>query len=284
MRIEGVYINLDRSTERRGEMERQFGRFAPGYPVRRLKAVDGNELKAFPPQLRPAQYAVWLSHLEALAASPGADCHVHIMEDDVEFSSAVGILPDLIASLDAGSGGNWDILYLDATLIEPGDMCRVYGWTRSAREDGRVRICPLTPEFTVYGLHSYIVNGARKAKLRDYLNRHLASGKPLDNATAHGIQSGQLQCFVTTPYVTTASETSLARTWGEMEDRFVAWHVFRRLCFYDLDPAQLADLQQKNARLAGALSDEDRVLGELCAYRMARWPTGQFGPGMKDPD
>src|SRR5689334_21165180 len=109
MSIEGVYINLDRSTERRAEMERQISLFTPSYPVRRLKAVDGNDLKTFPPALRPAQYAVWLSHLEALAAVPGSE-HAHIMEDDVELSTAVSILPDLLASLNAGSQGNWDIL------------------------------------------------------------------------------------------------------------------------------------------------------------------------------
>jgi hypothetical protein len=188
------------------------------------------------------------------------------MEDDALISSALPILPQVVESLDSGSGGEWDLLYLDATLIEAADMCHVFGWAKTARDDGTVRVRALPKEFTVYGTHSYVVNAGRKAFVLDFLKRHLASGSPLDNVTAHGIQSGELRAFISTPFMTCGSDLGLSRTTGESgDDRFLAWQIYRRLCFYDLDESQLA---------------EDRLLGELCAYRMARWPLERFPPGV----
>lgn len=282
MRIEGVFINLERSPERRAEMERQIAQVELPYPVRRLGAVDGQRQPARPPQLSAGQYGCWLSHLKALEQSVGQDHHLHIMEDDALISTALPILPSVVQSLDSGSSGEWDILYLDATLIEASDMCHVFGWAKTARNDGTVRVRAVPKEFTVYGTHSYVVNATRKAFVLDFLSRHMAAGSPVDNVTAYGIQSGQLRAFMTTPFMTAGSDLGLSRTTGESgDDRFLAWQVFRRLCFYDLDEYQLAALAAKSEPLMAAVTQQDRLLGELCAYRMARWPLERFPPGVK---
>jgi hypothetical protein len=282
MGIEGVFINLDRSPERRAEMERQIAQIELPYPLRRLAGVDGERQPVGPPPLRAGQYGCWLSHLKALEQSIGQDHHLHIMEDDALISTALPILPEVVQSLDSGSAGEWDILYLDATLIEVADMCHVFGWAKTARDDGTVRVRTVPKEFTVYGTHSYVVNASRKAFVLDFLKRHAASGSPLDNVAAYGIQSGKLRAFMTTPFMTSGSDLGLSRTTGESgDDRFIAWQIYRRLCFYDLDETQLADLAARSARLMGAVSPQDRLLGELCAYRMARWPLERFPPGVK---
>lgn len=283
MDIEGVYINLERSPERRAEMERQIGALGLPYPVRRLRAVDGLEQPARPQELSPGQYGCWLSHLAALEASLGREAHLHVMEDDALMSSALPILPDVVASLDSGSRGEWDILFLDATLIEAMDMCHVFGWSKTARAEGIVRVRPLPREFAVYGLHSYVVNSARKAYVLDFLKRHLRTERPIDNVTAYGVQCGALRACITTPFMTSASDIGLQRTIGPGSDqRFLAWHVYRRLCFHDLGEAELEGLKAKSARLMAATSEEDRLLGELCAYRMARWPLERFPPGVAE--
>jgi hypothetical protein len=282
MGIEGVFINLERSPERRAQMERQIADIELPYPVRRLAAVDGQQQGARPSQLSAGQYGCWLSHLKALEQSVGHDHHLHIMEDDALISTALPILPDVVHALDSGSAGEWDILYLDATLLEALDMCHVFGWAKTARDDGTVRVRAVPKEFTVYGTHSYVINSTRKAFVLDFLKRHMTQGRPIDNVTAYGIQSGQLRAFMTTPFITSASELGLARTVGESaDDRFLAWQVYRRLCFYDLDESQLAALAAKSARLMAAVTQQDRLLGELCAYRMARWPLERFPPGVE---
>lgn len=282
MDIDGVFINLDRSPERRAEMERQIGELGLPYEVRRLAGIDGQKRTDRPQAFTPGQYGCWLSHLMALEQSIGREGHVHIMEDDALMGAALPILPDVVGSLDAGSGGEWDILFLDATLIEPMDMCHVFGWAKTARREGTVRVRALPREFTVYGLHSYVVNAARKGYVLDFLRRHLAAGRPIDNVTAYGIQSGALRGFLTTPFMTSAAELSLKRTVGESGDeRFLAWQVFRRLCFYDLDARELDALFAKSEKLMESVTEEDRLLGELCAYRMARWPLERFPPGIE---
>jgi hypothetical protein len=281
MGIEGVFINLDRSPERRAEMERQIAEIELPYPLRRLAGVDGERQPVGPPPLRAGQYGCWLSHLKALEQSIGQDHHLHIMEDDALISTALPILPEVVQSLDSGSAGEWDILYLDATVVEALDMCQVFGWAKTARDDGTVRVRAIPQVFTIYGLHSYVINSARKAFILDFLKRHMAQGKAIDNVMAYGIQSGQLRAFMTTPFMTAGSDLGLDSTTGGPDDRFVAWQIYRQLCFYDLDEFQLADLAAKSARLMGAVTQHERLLGELCAYRMARWPIERFLPKVK---
>lgn len=285
MDIEGVYINLDRSPERRADMQRQIEETGVPYAVARLAAVDGAARTDRPAGLNAGQHGCWLSHLLAIEGSLGRSAHLHVMEDDALLGAALPILPDVVGSLDSGSRGEWDVLYLDATLIEPMDMCHVFGWAKTARRDGTVRVRALPREFTVYGTHSYVVNAARKAAVLDFLKRHLKSGRPIDNVLAYGIQSGALRAFLTTPYMTSAVDRSLDRTVGESgDDRFLAWQVFRRLCFYDLDAPELDALFAKSQKLMESVSEEDRLLGELCAYRMARWPLERFPPGIEAED
>jgi hypothetical protein len=283
MGIEGVFINLDRSPERRAEMERQIAAIELPYPVRRLAGVDGEQQPAGPPPLRPGQYGCWLSHLKALEQSIGQDHHLHIMEDDALISTALPILPEVVQSLDSGAEGEWDILYLDATVVEALDMCQVFGWAKTARDDGTVRVRAIPQVFTIYGLHSYVINSTRKAFVLDFLKRHMAQGKAIDTVTAYGIQSGQLRAFMTTPFMTAGSDLGLDSNTGGSDDRFVAWQVYRQLCAYDLDESQLAQLAAKTASFMGAVTQQERLLGELCAYRMARWPIERFLPKVKPP-
>ena len=100
MRIDGVFINLDRSPERRAEMERQIEQIAPPYPLRRMSAIEGRQQPSCPAGLTPGQYGCWLSHLKALEQSVGDEAHLHIMEDDALISSALPILPGVVQSLD----------------------------------------------------------------------------------------------------------------------------------------------------------------------------------------
>lgn len=280
--IEGVYINLDRSTERRASMEDQLSQIDPGYPVHRLAAVDGSKRSDCPAGLRPAQYGCWLSHLQALRQSASADLHLHVMEDDALLSSALPALPGAIEALEAGSGGNWDVLYLDATLVEIPDMHQMFEWAEASRSKSTVQVRRIPPEFTVYGMHSYVVNSRRKRLVHDFLERHLATQKPIDNVMAYGIQRGHLQAYLTSPFITSAADQSLVRTVGESgDDRFVAWLVFRRLCAWDLAEEELSFLESKLPALMRGAGRNAAVLGSLLAYRTARWPNQNFPPGIE---
>ena len=283
--IEGVYINLDRSTGRRSSMESQLAEIEPGYPVRRFAAIDGRELADCPVGLRPAQHGCWLSHLQAWQQFAAAGEHLHVMEDDALLSSALPALPDVIEAVEAGSGGAWDLLCLDATLIEVPDMYRMFEWTQASRSKGVVHVHRIPQDFTVYGMHSYVVNSSRKQHVLDYFKRHFAAGKPIDNVLAHGIQRGHLQAYLTSPFVTSGSDQSLVRTVGESgDDQFVAWLMFRRLCFWQLADADLSMIEDTLPALMRGADRHASALGSLLAYRIARWPQQRFHPGVEPPN
>ena len=276
--LAGVFINLERSPQRRASMEAQLAQARLPYPVGRLAGIDGSRRADCPPGLRAGQFGCWLSHLEALrGAAPGA--HLHVMEDDALLSGALGALPGIVEAAEAGSGGDWDLLYLDATLIEVADMYRMYEWARHARERQTVQVHRIPADFVVYGTHSYVVNAGRRQKVLDFLARHLGAGKPIDNAYAHGIQRGELQAFVSAPFVTSGSDLGIERTVGEVEERFLAWLLFRRLCFWDLSAQELEALQRRLAGLR-AVDGQAAILGALLGYRIGRWPMQRFPPGL----
>lgn len=280
--IEGLYINLERSPERRAAMEEQLRDARLPYPVRRFAAIDGAALRDCPPGLRAPQWGCFQSHLAALEASlPGAAA-LHVMEDDALLGPELAGLPGILETLEAGSGGNWDLLFLDATLIELPDMQLMYEWTELAREKSAVHVRSVPREFCLYGLHSYVVNGRRKGRVHAFLRQHSRAGRAIDGVTAYGIQHGALTASVTAPFLTSGSELGLTRrTLGERDDSFLAWFLFRRLCFGRLDDAALAGLERELGRLLPAIGRPERVLGALMAYRVARWPRQRFPPGIE---
>lgn len=277
--IIGTYINLDRSRDRRAAMERTIADAQPPYPIERFAAVEGASRTDVPAGLTPGEYGCWLSHLEVLERSLERDEHLHVMEDDIVLSKATALLPDLLGLLERNTGGDWDLLYLDATLVEIEDMCRMFEWARSSQKEGNVNVNGVPADFTVYGTHSYVVNRTRRGKLLEFLRRHLGSGKPIDNVLAAGIRKVRLRAFVTAPFITSASELSpQGQVTRSGDEKFAAWWIFRRLCFADTDPSMVAQLQPMIDELTRTVGSSELLLGRLLAYRLARWPSTRFPP------
>ena len=275
--VEGVYINLDRDTARRAAIEAQLSHLGLPYPVERFAGVDGAKAQGRPEGLRPGQFGCWLSHLAALERSLASDAHLHVIEDDALISPKLRALPELLAAL---ASVEWDLLYLDATLVEIADMHRMFDWVRQSREKGIVQVCRVPAQFTVYGTHSYVVNGERKRRVHDFLGARLRSGYPIDNALAQGIREGALNAFLSAPFLLTGSDAGLESSVGyEGDHGFAAWLLFRRLCFFDLDERALADLSARAAQLGSGVPQAEALFGALCAYRVAAWPAdSRFHP------
>jgi GR25 family glycosyltransferase involved in LPS biosynthesis len=277
--LEGVYINLDRAVERRAAMEKQLAEIGLPYPVERFTAIDGRLQPGCPDGLLPGQYGCWLSHLRALERSLRSERHLCVMEDDALISTALAILPDMVQSLDSGSSGEWDILYLDATLVELEDMYRMFEWVQQARPKSLAHLRRIPAEFTVYGTHSYIVNSSRKKYVHDFLRSYLDAGVPIDNVFASGIQKSQLKAYLTAPFLTSGDDRGLVSTLGyEGGENFLAWLLFRRLCFFDLSEDAEAGLAERVADLTRGVPLPEASFGALCAHRAAKWPITRFTP------
>jgi GR25 family glycosyltransferase involved in LPS biosynthesis len=277
--VEGVFINLERDTERRAAMERQLSDIRLPYAIERFAGIDGSRQPGCPQNLRPGQYGCWLSHLAALERAVPSRRHLHVMEDDVVLSRKLAVLPAALAALASEPSASWDILYLDATLVEIADMQQMFEWVQQSRPKGLVDVHRIPAGFAVYGMLSYVVNSSRKKYFRDFLRSYLDAGAPIDNVVASGIQNGEIKAYVTAPFLTTGSDASMASTLGYQDGGgFLAWLLFRRLCFFDLGEEAAANLTARIADLARDLTRPEAIFGALCAHRVAKWPNSRFAP------
>ena len=82
----GLYINLDRSIERRRAIESQLRRFNLSNRYARFAAIEPNDVPASAHVL-PGESACFHSHYQALKTGGTNGAAVHIMEDDVLLSA-----------------------------------------------------------------------------------------------------------------------------------------------------------------------------------------------------
>src|SRR5258708_29269111 len=146
MSYTGFYINLDRSRERRAEIEAQLAQHKLEHVYARFKAADGNALDLPNPHLKSGEMGCFTSHYLLLKKNLDAPKHLHVIEDDVVFSSHVEKV--IRATIDNGGGNNAQ-LNLTGTYLTPNlDSFRMFNehYHRSLVPDG-------SGEIVHHGLH-----------------------------------------------------------------------------------------------------------------------------------
>ncbi len=95
----GLYINLDRSPERRHNFEKQLAELGIEDRYVRFSGVDGKTLNLPSGSLKPGEVGVFLSHHRALEQARGLGKCVHILEDDALLSEhVVPVIEDTVAA------------------------------------------------------------------------------------------------------------------------------------------------------------------------------------------
>jgi len=108
----GVYINLDRSEQRRREFEDEIARVGLTGRYRRFSAVDGASLGE-PPSSAGVR-GCYESHLSILRARADPDW-LHIAEDDATFSRFAGLVLDAIST--DPSWSHFDLVFTNVRPI-----------------------------------------------------------------------------------------------------------------------------------------------------------------------
>ena len=85
----GLYINLDRSTERRDAMEKQLDRLGLSSFYARFPAIDGASLNSPRSAIKQGENGCFQSHYRALLSARPRGKFVHMLEDDALLSSSV---------------------------------------------------------------------------------------------------------------------------------------------------------------------------------------------------
>jgi glycosyl transferase, family 25 len=244
--LNGFFINLDRSPERRAHMEAQLRRVGIDW-VRRFGAIDGNTL--VPPAncaLSAGELACFRSHTQIIESAPPGT-FTFILEDDVELSDDLPLIlhPGQLEGL-----ADYDIVLLDCqpfwatpTLLalwrsmERQLLDRADLLDPSARR--RIRGVEIHDAASVYcwGLTSYLVTPRGHSKLPALLHDTLALGPPgpVDILIKHAMSDGRLKGAVLMPFLATPRLDSHARTTmqgrSQASDKLAITNAIRRMFF-----------------------------------------------------
>src|SRR5262245_12018296 len=95
----GLYINLERSPERRAAFEKQLSELNLQSRYSRFAAVDGAQIDTSRSPLKPGEVGLFLSHCRVLESVRNRNMCVHVLEDDTQLSEHVApVLNDAVGA------------------------------------------------------------------------------------------------------------------------------------------------------------------------------------------
>jgi len=275
--MQGCYINLERSTDRRAAMDAQLQRLGLT-GVRRLAAIDAQTLAPGSAAITPGERACFLSHTEAIAhANPGEA--LLVLEDDAQLSEALpaALRSGALAQLEAEG---CDIAFLECQPVT--STHHLLALWRSLQKrlppqgSGAPRHALTGIDFldarTLYnwGAVAYLVTPKGLRVLPALLQEALANGpsRPYDLTLGSLLREGRLQGTVLSPFLATPARGSHAdSTLGrpsESAAHDMLGGALRRLFF--AGPLEGLDAQVAPWRHAPLTDDPQlRLLADLMA-------------------
>jgi len=213
----GVYINLERSTERRARFESGLARLGLSSRYGRLAAVDGHSLPAGRSTVTPGQLGCFHSHARALEEARGRGVNIHVLEDDAIFSQHTEpAISDAIAS---GLLDRFDILFTDTLVDCNAGMLK----TMKALFDktaASVNFPKRISDFHILDLArqnfacltSYVVGVKSIDRILALYRRELAQGPrvPVDLFIRDAVHAGKLRAACVFPFVTSLALDDIA--------------------------------------------------------------------------
>lgn len=224
-----VYINLDRSPDRRKRLDAELRKL--NIRGRRLTATDGATLQARPP-LKANELGCYDSHCRALKMASERSVPTHILEDDAKLSRCLSHVVGTV--IKTGLLDRFDIVYLDFFI--PHDPVL---WGNYRRAMGNVidlkRMC-------FYALASYVVTPRAAQKMHQICAEALAqeAPAPIDNVVLNAVNAGQLTACALLPFPTTlhladSDRSTIGRVSGEVQMMEAALNLLRYSFFAEAD-------------------------------------------------
>lgn len=216
--VAGVYINLDRSTERRARVETELARHGLASDYVRFSACEAGPADSAGSALKPGEIGCFRSHCSVLRQFGSGERHLHIAEDDIVFSSRfAAVTGELVRS---GMLDRYDLIFLDTVVAVGlelvGEFRRLL--ERNAARAERGAAAPvIVLDFHHHrfaGTSSYLVSRRAVARVAQLLERELAAGLtlPLDLQYGRLVQTDGLRVGCAFPFATTVRLESAAET------------------------------------------------------------------------
>jgi GR25 family glycosyltransferase involved in LPS biosynthesis len=206
----GLYINLDRSPERRRKMEEQLAAYRLSEIYTRFAAVDGKTVPMPQSPLKPGEIGVFLSHRNALEQAKATGQCVHILEDDALLTPHLpSVIGDFIA---AKLFDQYDFLFTDSVVnCHLGLMKNLKAEFDSIKfpKDGgvfRLRDLKLMDLARVFfaSFQSYVVAVRSIDKVLTLYEQEIANGPktPIDIFVQQQVLRGNLRAACIFPFIT----------------------------------------------------------------------------------
>jgi GR25 family glycosyltransferase involved in LPS biosynthesis len=205
----GLYINLDRSPERRRKFEKQLADLNIASLYTRFPAVDGSRLDLSGTKLRPGEVGVFHSHCQALEQARSTGKCVHILEDDALLSEhVVPVIEDAIA---ANLFDRYDLLFTDMMV-----HCHI-GFLKNLKSQfDKIEMPPARPlrlhqlhvvdlsQVFHAGFQSYIVGAKSVDKVLALYRTEIGNGPkiPVDIFIQQQVLAGKLRAACIFPFIT----------------------------------------------------------------------------------
>ena len=265
--VAGVYINLDRSVERRAHVEAELSRHGLVSDYVRFPGYDAGPKDSEGLTLEPGEIGCFRSHCAVLRQFAAGERHVHIAEDDIVFSSRfAAVVGEVVRS---GILAQYDLVFLDTVVAVGLELVSEFR-RLLARNVERVNPGAAAPVIVLdfhhhrfAGTSSYLVSRHAIARVAMLLERELALGPtlPLDLLYERLMRTDGLRVGCTFPFATTvrldsASDTTIAGREGGDAIRFACdllryafyadcdWEVARR-AIETIAPSLFTDTQDR---------------------------------------
>lgn len=229
--IKGWYINLERRSQRRLEMEQQLDALGLSADYQRFAAIDGKSL-SLPTEthLSAGEVGCWLSHFRVLQQADG-ECHVHVLEDDAVLHPRVYAVLELFLQQHACE--QWDILYTDMVVPhEVGNFKYLHNLMSLYRRDQQVRFLEIN-QVNYAAATSYLVNRDSLARLVQLLDQGWTGNTPYDLKLRKLANQGQLKAWVCFPFFSTLADSSDDSSIKAENLSWQPFDLFRRSFYVD---------------------------------------------------
>lgn len=246
--IVGRYINLDRSLDRRGQIEAEIAALADSAAYERFAGIDGRGVTTHPEVEERGALGCYLSHLEVIRRGAPAGAWLHVLEDDAVISRYFdAAAPVILADPQFAA---FDVIFTNVMTRLRWEEAEAWGvlFDRNVITDAAgavtaVNILSAVPlRDVVYGLTtSYLVNPRSIERVADLLAQRLEQPPfiPVDYAFHHLTHSGELSSACTVPFLT-APRLTAESTIREGEDPWRLGNLMMEWAlFADRDPSDL---------------------------------------------
>lgn len=271
--ILGLFINLDRSPERRKACEQMITSAKLWGSYKRLVGVDGLlAIKEYPNQgYTPGKLGCWLSHLKSLEAGLDHERHLHILEDDFIFTPIFESFQKDFNNITKPLG-DWDLIFCDIDLAGMNEvflMKNLIQRVTSLEADNTIGFEDASKLYAA-GNSSYVVNHASKQKVFKLMREGFGSGLPNDLYLRKLIREKRLKAFVTLPFVTSVSDdfnqSTILGDISQSNPSIMFATLFRRSLAWGADTRGLLRVFQQRINQLQPIGDRGMIYAQLVAH------------------